>query len=102
MKNRTRLVTVRLTEAEYSRLKAHCDVNGAHSLSEYTRHHLIQSLMPTTEGSISFGHDLTSIVLRLNQLRAAMQDLQTQIDRICGDRVPPAAKHQVASYGLPD
>ena len=85
VKTRTRLITVRLTEPEYTRLRDHCESNGARSISDYTRQRLIQALTPATEAPISFGHDLATMVQRLTQLRAAIHELQGHIDRICGD-----------------
>jgi hypothetical protein len=79
------LVTVRLTEAEYNRLRDHCEMKGARSLSEYTRHHLIQMLVPPDESAISIGDDLTTIVTRLHQLRSVIRELQHDIDRVCGE-----------------
>jgi len=82
---RTRLITIRLTEAEYGLLKDVYVGKGARSLSDYARDQLIQNLLPPAGLPISFGKDLSTIMNRLSHLRMALHDLNSQIERICGN-----------------
>lgn len=85
MTARNRLITIRFTEAEYGLLKDVYVGRGARSLSDYARDQLIQNLLPPAGLPLSFGKDLSTIMNRMNQLRLAIQDLNSQIERICGN-----------------
>ena len=82
---RSRLITIRLTEAEYGLLKDVYLGKGARSLSDYAREQLIQNLLPAPGVPLSFGKDLSTIMNRLNQLRFALQELTSNIENICGN-----------------
>jgi Arc/MetJ-type ribon-helix-helix transcriptional regulator len=74
LKLRTRMISVRLSEDEYSALKALCLIRGARSVSDLTRD-AVRSLLNRKERE-----DLLSE--RLEEFRLQMKDLDQKIEQL--------------------
>jgi Arc/MetJ-type ribon-helix-helix transcriptional regulator len=74
LKVRTRMISVRLSDDEYSALKALCLIRGARSVSDLTRD-AVRSLLNRKERE-----DLLSE--RLEEFRHQMKDLDQKIERL--------------------
>jgi hypothetical protein len=85
--NRKRLVTFRLTEAEYESLRVTCTSGGSRSVSEFARSAVLSKMMAQRDSRISLGENLAMLGLQLEELDGALQALSKRIARVIGPKV---------------
>jgi len=86
LKKLTRLVTFRLSEAEYDALRSACEAHGVRSVSEFGRDAVLNRMHSLTKTTVSLGEDLTTLGTRLEDLDEALRELSCHISRVLGAR----------------
>ena len=81
---KTRLVTIRVGQAEYEAVKRACASQGFRSVSEFARRAVLSELMREGVANASFTDDLRTITLRLQELDGALKDVRTRIAKLLG------------------
>lgn len=93
LRPRTRLVTVRLSEAEYQELKRTCGEVGAGSFSEFARDAILHraQMIGSVRGSLA--GDLTILGEQLKEINEGLKVLSKRIERVLGktEAVDPLA-----------
>jgi hypothetical protein len=84
LNSRTRLITIRLTAAEYDTLRAVCLSEGARSVSDYTRHCILRHVTNNDVVGPSLGDDLRTVSARLTNLRQVIRECNENIEKILG------------------
>ena len=92
LKRLTRLVTFRLSEAEYEALRNTCEIHGVRSVSEFGRDAVLNRMHSLNKTTVSLGEDLTTLGTRLEDLDDALRELSGHISRVLGARA--ASHHQ--------
>jgi len=86
LKRLTRLVTFRLSEAEYEALRSTCELHGVRSVSEFGRDAVLNRMQTLNKTTVSLGEDLTTLGSRLEDLDDALRELSGHISRVLGAR----------------
>lgn len=97
LKRLTRLVTFRLSEAEYEALRSTCELHGVRSVSEFGRDAVLHRMHDLNKTTISLGEDLTTLGTRLEDLDEALRELSGHISRVLGARVTGNSQPPVSS-----
>jgi hypothetical protein len=82
--SRSRLITIRLTAAEYDLLHTVCHSEGARSVSDYARHCILRHVDGNHTVGPSLGDDLRTVSGRLNSLRQVIRECSDSIEKILG------------------
>jgi hypothetical protein len=85
--NRKRLVTFRLTEAEYETLRTTCTAGGSRSVSDFARTSVLTKMLTQRESKINLGENLAMLGFQLEELDGALQALSKRISRMIGPKV---------------
>ncbi len=93
LKRLTRLVTFRLSEAEYEALRSTCELHGVRSVSEFGRDAVLNRMQTLNKTTISLGEDLTTLGSRLEDLDDALRELSGHISRVLGARAASNDQH---------
>ena len=88
VKQRSRLVTFRVSVEEYEELSKWCRVVGARSISEFARAGVRQSVQALRAPSGTLTGDLGKLVRALSELDAALGDTQKRIRGVLGSAGP--------------
>jgi hypothetical protein len=83
-RSRSHLVTFRLSEHEFDKVKQTCIENGARSLSEFTRAAVLEKMGAVDHPTALLSLDLSTIARELRELDDAMKDLSQKIGRVLG------------------
>lgn len=83
-KARRRLVTIRLTEAEYMNVRQVCADEVYRSTSDYVREAILEFSQSRREPTGFIDGDLTTLCSRLKQIDAALADVSGLIRRLLG------------------
>jgi hypothetical protein len=86
LKKLTRLVTFRLSEAEYESLRHVCELHGVRSVSEFGREAVLSRMNALTKTTVSLGEDLTTLGTCLADLDTSLRELSGRISRVLGGR----------------
>ena len=102
LESRNRMISFRLTEEEYDRVRLLCVARGQHSVSEMIRsavHDMLgQSYEPAASASTELHVRLRSLESRLSELATAVVKIETRlpgIDQATTVHVRPAFKASV-------
>lgn len=83
-RKRQRIVSFRVSEAEYESLRAASEIEGAHSISEYARRTACATLV-SEPGDVRLAiHTLGS---RLDELQAEMRRISSRMDERLSERM---------------
>jgi hypothetical protein len=93
LKKLTRLVTFRLSDAEYEALRSACELHGVRSVSEFGRDAVLSRMHTLAKTTVSLGEDLTTLGTRLEDLDEALRDLSGHISRVLGARTTNHNNH---------
>ena len=85
--NRKRLVTFRLTEAEYETLRVTSAAGGSRSVSDFARTAVLSKMLTQRDSKVSLGENLAMLGLQLEELDGALQALSKRIARVIGPKV---------------
>ena len=77
-KPKSRMISVRLSEEEYSALRQLCDTTGARSVSDLTRD-AMRALLDSPTGGKGFGKHLEDFQARINQLDRKVEALSEKL-----------------------
>jgi hypothetical protein len=83
-RSRSHLVTFRLSEHEFEKVKQTCIETGARSLSEFTRAAVLEKMGAVDHPTALLSLDLSTIARELRELDDAMKDLSNKIERVLG------------------
>ena len=81
LKPRSRMISVRLSEEEYSALRGLCSLTGARSVSDLTRDAMRAFLGGTTRETVLGGH-LEDWHAHMRSLDARIEQLASEIDTL--------------------
>ena len=84
--NKKRLVTFRLSEAEYETLRTTCTAGGSRSVSDFARTAVLTKMLTQKESKISLGENLAMLGRQLEELDGALQALSKRIALMMGPR----------------
>ena len=84
--NKKRLVTFRLSEAEYETLRTTCTAGGSRSVSDFARTAVLTKMLTHKESKISLGENLAMLGRQLEELDGALQALSKRIALMMGPR----------------
>ena len=84
--NKKRLVTFRLSEAEYETLRTTCAAGGSRSVSDFARTAVLTKMLTQRESKISLGENLALLSLQLEELDGALQALSQRIALMMGPK----------------
>lgn len=83
-RSRSHLVTFRLSEHEFEKVKQTCIETGARSLSEFTRAAVLEKMGAVDHPTALLSLDLSTIARELRELDDGMKDLSNKIERVLG------------------
>jgi len=83
-RSRSHLVTFRLSEQEFEKVKQTCIETGARSLSEFTRAAVLEKMGAVDHPTALLSLDLSTIARELRELDEAMKDLSQKIEKVLG------------------
>ncbi len=83
-RGRCRLLTVRLSDAEFEALRKACATEGARSLSDLARDAILQRVRASANPRGSLAGDLNQLGVQLVRIDDAIKDLSTCIERVLG------------------
>jgi hypothetical protein len=81
LKPRSRMISVRLSEDEYSALQHFCEVTGARSVSDLTRDAVRALMGSPTQSGLS--------IIEIEEFRAQMDKLNRKVEELCAQSEPP-------------
>jgi hypothetical protein len=99
-RSRSHLVTFRLSEQEFEKVKQTCIETGARSLSEFTRAAVLEKMGAVDHPTALLSLDLSTIARELRELDEAMKDLSQKIEKVLGldkdgSQETPAAAEEI-------
>jgi hypothetical protein len=83
-KNRSRLISFRLSPGEYDDIREALNAEGGRSLSEYARAAVMQRMLMHQGSKVSLGEDLLTLSTRLRELDSGLTELSKLIRRVLG------------------
>ena len=84
-RNRTHLITCRLSTEEYEALKDYCASERVRSVSDFVRHTIIEKIMSLKGPGRAIHEDLYTLTVKLQQLDTALYDTRHLITGILGE-----------------
>jgi hypothetical protein len=84
LRPKVKLLTVRLSDAEYTNLKRACELEGWRSLSEFAREAILQKVQISGSQKGSLTGDLHVLSDQLVHVDEAIKNLSTRIERVLG------------------
>ena len=98
---RTRMISFRVSEDEFARLKIKSEAEGARSVSEFARIALCGQTNAASGGSN--GHDASADAVQFTNLRADLQELNASVRRVADmierDRLPVPTRVPMLAVG---
>lgn len=82
MKRRTRMVSIRLLDDEYERLKRMCEESGARCVSDMARDAMFHMLAGGNGKSMHRAYDGASVEARIAHLDAKVAELRAIMERL--------------------
>ena len=89
-RNRSRLMSFRLSNDQYEAVKAACEHSDLRSLSEFTRMAVLQAIKRQRSDSQIWADDLATLGLKLRELDEKLGELRRMVQRLLGT----AAAHE--------
>jgi hypothetical protein len=86
LKARRRLVTFRVTDEEYERLRVICSAKAFRSVSEFARDAVLHRIELSSRPAMSLGDDLATLGMHLGELNDALKELSGRISRVLGGK----------------
>lgn len=84
-RNRTHLITCRLSTEDYEALKDYCVSERVRSLSDFVRHTIIEKITSVKSPGRAIHEDLYTLTVKLQQLNTALYDTRHLISGILGE-----------------
>jgi hypothetical protein len=92
-KRKSKIVTFRLSAAEYEALSESCVSAGASSISEFARLAVLDRSRMVSSPRITITGDLTSLGNALSDLDSVLNDASTKIRKVLGIAVSEASSN---------
>jgi hypothetical protein len=86
--SRTKIVTFRVSDREYTSLHEAAEQSGTRSISEFARSMVLERMRSEGPGWRSLGDDLATIVRELGELDDNLKQLSERIQRLLGTGDP--------------
>ena len=84
MRNNSRIVTVRVSSAEYEVLTKSCAASGARSLSEFARSAMFDKIGALRAPRLTLDGDLSTLGKALGELDVSLRETSKRICRMLG------------------